>query len=103
MAVSHRVFQKILLPLRKAKCTPAARAASTLARCAPDQYSSWPFDVHRRWFVMRAPLRSASTPVKYVTSYPLRSSHRTIGYSPFETQLSGSNTRVLNGRVSLSV
>ena len=40
MLFSQRVFQNISLPLKKARLTPAARAASTLARCCPDQYSS---------------------------------------------------------------
>ena len=44
MLVSQRVFQNTSLPLKNARCTPAARAASTLARCPPDQYSSWPTD-----------------------------------------------------------
>ena len=44
MLFSQRVFQKTSLPLKKARLTPASRAASTLARCAPDQYSSWPTD-----------------------------------------------------------
>ena len=44
MLVSQRVFQKISLPLKNARFTPASRAASTFARCAPDQYSSWPTD-----------------------------------------------------------
>src|SRR3954463_12993027 len=33
MLFSQRVFQKISLPLKNARLTPAARAASTLARC----------------------------------------------------------------------
>ena len=32
MLLSHRVFQKISLPLKNARLTPALRAASTLAR-----------------------------------------------------------------------
>ncbi len=36
--LSHRVFQYISLPLKKARLTPAARAASTFTRCCPDQY-----------------------------------------------------------------
>ena len=40
MLVSQRVFQNISLPLKNARLTPASRAASTLARCWPDQYSS---------------------------------------------------------------
>ena len=34
MLFSQRVFQKISLPLKKARFTPASRAASTFARCA---------------------------------------------------------------------
>ena len=37
MEFSHRVFQYISLPLKNARWTPAARAASTFARCGPDQ------------------------------------------------------------------
>src|SRR6478735_6926073 len=37
---SQRVFQNTSLPLKKARLTPASRAASTLVRWAPDQYSS---------------------------------------------------------------
>ena len=44
MLFSQRVFQKTSLPLKNARLTPASRAASTLARCWPDQYSSWPTD-----------------------------------------------------------
>ena len=33
MLVSQRVFQNISLPLKKARLTPASRAASTFARC----------------------------------------------------------------------
>jgi len=45
MAVSQRVFQNTSLPLKKARFTPASRAASTFARCPPDQYSSCPTDM----------------------------------------------------------
>src|SRR5690242_14216474 len=41
---SHRVFQNTSLPEKKARFTPASRAASTLARWLGDQYSSWPDD-----------------------------------------------------------
>src|SRR5215217_6562120 len=44
MLASQRVFQNTSLPLKNARCTPAPRAASTLARWAADQYSSWPTD-----------------------------------------------------------
>src|SRR5689334_8206331 len=42
MLFPRRVFQNMSLPVRKARLTPCDRAASTLARCWPDQYSSWP-------------------------------------------------------------
>ena len=42
MLFSQRVFQNTSLPLKKARLTPASRAASTFVRCWPDQYSSWP-------------------------------------------------------------
>ena len=42
MLDSQRVFQNTSLPLRNARLTPALRAFSTLVRCGPDQYSSWP-------------------------------------------------------------
>ena len=44
MLGSQRVFQKTSLPLKNARLTPASRAASTLARWPPDQYSSCPTD-----------------------------------------------------------
>ena len=44
MLFSQRVFQNTSLPLKNARLTPASRAASTLARWPPDQYSSWPTD-----------------------------------------------------------
>ena len=53
MLGSQRVFQKTSLPLKNARCTPALRAASTLARCAPDQYSSCPTDKKVRWVIVR--------------------------------------------------
>ena len=63
MLFSQRVFQKTSLPLKKARLTPAARAASTFARWPPDQYSSWPTDRKVLWLVIRFPRRSVSTPV----------------------------------------
>src|SRR6476646_7219636 len=36
----QRVFQNTSFPLKKARLTPASRAASTLARSPADQYSS---------------------------------------------------------------
>jgi hypothetical protein len=40
MLGSQRIFQYISLPLKKARLTPAANAASTFALCCPSQYSS---------------------------------------------------------------
>ena len=34
------------LPVMKMRCRPACRAASTFARMAPDQYSSWPLEMN---------------------------------------------------------
>ena len=42
MLFSQRTFQKDSLPLKKARLTPASRAAVTLLSWFPDQYSSWP-------------------------------------------------------------
>src|SRR6185295_6951163 len=61
---SQRVFQKTSLPLKKARFTPAARAASTLARCTPAQYSSCPTDMKTLCSRSSAPRRAVSTPVK---------------------------------------
>jgi hypothetical protein len=63
MLGSHRVFQYTSFPLKNARCTPASRAASTLARCAPDQYSSCPTETNTLWFFSRTPRRSVSIPV----------------------------------------
>ncbi len=44
-----RVFQKPVLPEKKARLVvPASRAASMLARCAADQYSSCPLETNSR-------------------------------------------------------
>jgi hypothetical protein len=40
----QRVFQNTSFPLKKARLTPASRAASILARSGPDQYSSCPLE-----------------------------------------------------------
>ena len=64
MLFSQRVFQKTSLPLKNARWTPAARAASTLARWAPDQYSSWPTERKASCSSSSAPRRSVSTPVE---------------------------------------
>ena len=50
MLFAQRVFQNISLPLKKARLTPALRAASTLARSPADQYSSWPLEMKTLWF-----------------------------------------------------
>ena len=63
MLASQRVFQNTSLPLKKARFTPASRAASTLARWAPDQYSSWPTDMKTLWLRISGAERSVSTPV----------------------------------------
>src|SRR5664279_162242 len=52
---SQRVFQNTSLPLKNARFTPASRAASTLARCLPDQYSSWPTDRNALWLRSSCP------------------------------------------------
>ncbi len=64
MLSSQRVFQKISLPLRKARSTPSSRAASTLARWPADQYSSCPTERNASCSRISLPLRSESTPVK---------------------------------------
>ena len=61
---SQRVFQNTSLPLKKARSTPALRAASTLARWPPDQYSSCPTERNALCSRISAPSRSLSTPVK---------------------------------------
>src|SRR6266511_3242269 len=68
MLFSQRTFQKLSLPEKNARPTPAARAASTLARAPADQYSSWPTDRNARWFWSSDPLRSVSTSDEYDTS-----------------------------------
>ena len=65
MLGSERVFQNTSFPLKNARFTPASRAASTLARCGPDQYSSWPTDRNILWLVSSAP------PADVPTSMPV--------------------------------
>ena len=65
MLGSVRVFQNTSLPLKNARLTPLSRAASTLARCVPDQYSSCPIDMKILWFV------SSDPPVDVPTSMPV--------------------------------
>jgi hypothetical protein len=64
MLAAKRVFQKISLPLKNARLTPASRAAVTFVRCSADQYSSWPTERNVLWFFSSAPLRALSTSVK---------------------------------------
>ena len=70
------------LPLKNARFTPASRAASMFARCAPDQYSSWPTDRKTLWFLMSAPRRSVSTPAEVADVVPValqEAHHRVLG------------------------
>ena len=60
--VLQRVFQNTSLPLKKARLTPVSRAASTLARWVPLQYSSWPLERNIRWFLSRVPRVAVSRP-----------------------------------------
>ena len=62
-----RVFQNTSLPLKKARLTPASRAASTFARWVPDQYSSCPTDMKTLWLRSRAP--PAAVPVSTLLLY----------------------------------
>ena len=57
----QRVFQYTSLPLKKARLTPASRAASTLVRSWPDQYSSWPLERMTLW-LSRSPALAATSP-----------------------------------------
>ena len=63
MLGSHRVFQNTSLPLKNARLTPASRAASTFARCWPDQYSSWPLDMKILWLRSSEPRLATSRPL----------------------------------------
>ena len=54
------VFQKTSLPEKKARLTPWSRAAVTLARWLPLQYSSWPVDMNILWLSRRDPEVSTS-------------------------------------------
>src|SRR3984893_12035087 len=61
---SQRVFQNTWLPLKNARFTPAFRAASTFARCPPDQYSSCPTLTYAACCLIKPPSRSVSIPLK---------------------------------------
>ena len=101
MLFSQRVFQNTSLPLKKARWTPAFRAASTLARCPPDQYSSWPTD--RKSFMIADQLRPTvavdTGEVADVVPIGLQPpDHRILGVEePILRPLS--TARVLNGRL----
>src|SRR3989442_259381 len=72
MLGSQRVFQKISLPLKNARFTPAARAVSTFARCPPDQYSSCPTDMNTPWCrSLVAPVLFASAACEQLNMFPL--------------------------------
>ncbi len=60
---SSRVFQNTSLPLKNARLTPAARAASTFARWGPDQYSSCPTERNVSCSRSSPPRRWVSIPV----------------------------------------
>ena len=89
MLFSQRVFQKTSLPLKKARLTPALRAASTFVRC-------WPPTSTRRGRPTgrpcapssSAPRRSVSTPRGVADVVAVGSSQRTIGYSALNRQFS---------------
>ena len=95
---SHRVFQNISFPLKNARLTPASRAVSTLVRCEPAQYSSWPVDRNTLWFSRSGPRMDVSNPLRYVTSYPLASRNLIIGTSVAMSQLVD-RALCLNGRL----
>ena len=80
MLFSQRVFQNTSLPQKNARLTPASRAASTLARWLPDQYSSWPTDRKTSCSSSSAPRRSVSTPVRVadVVAVGLQPAHHRV-------------------------
>src|ERR1700679_3032460 len=49
MLAAQRVFQNTSLPVKKARLTPASRAAVTAARSPADQYSSCPLNRISLW------------------------------------------------------
>jgi hypothetical protein len=61
MLFSQRTFQNTSLPAMKMRWTPASRAASTLARWAADQYSSWPEEMNTFLSSISDPRKSLST------------------------------------------
>src|SRR3954447_21758322 len=61
MLGSQRVFQKPSLPVKKARLTPASRAACRFARCEADQYSSWPLEMNSLWLRSSDGLLATST------------------------------------------
>src|SRR5213596_4314425 len=67
---------------KKARLTPASRAATAASYIGFDQYSSCPTERKPRWFNRRPPFACVSTSVEYVTSYPDISSQRRMLISP---------------------
>ena len=93
-SVSQRVFQKIWLPLKNARFTPASRAASTFARWLPDQYSSWPTDMNTLCCSsMLAGARSVSMPLMYDDVVA-------VGLEPADHRVLGVEERVLGRRAA---
>ena len=83
MLGSQRVFQNTSLPLKNARLTPASRAASTFARCSPDQYSSCPTDRKTLWLMQqRSPACATSRPLDVAHVVPVgleEPDHRVLG------------------------
>src|SRR3954452_24037177 len=102
MLGSVRVFQNTSLPVKDDMFRPLSRAASTLARCVADQYSSCPAVKNILWLVSSAPPADVPTsmPLVYETSYPFASRNRIIGDSAYITQLRPwSSSAVWKGRL----
>ena len=99
MLFSQRVFQNTSLPLKNARCTPAARAASTFValRAGPvlvvaDGEEDLVFE-----HSAAAPIGVDAGGVAHVVAVGFEP--RTIGYSALKTQSSGASPRVVNGRL----
>ena len=56
----QRVFQNTSLPLKKARLTPASRAASMFARSGADQYSSCALEMMTLWLSSSPALAATS-------------------------------------------
>ena len=93
MLGSQRVFQNTSLPLKNARCTPAARAASTLARCAAGPVlvvADGQEDLVLE-DLAAAPVAVDAREVADVVA--VGSSQRTIGYSALKSQSSSERRR----------